>query len=65
MAAQVSRDELDDLLIVDAWLRRHAESLRVVCIHPDAPESAAVELREALRQACHPEAKPRDLAAAQ
>ncbi|HET6318648.1 MAG TPA: exonuclease domain-containing protein [Chloroflexota bacterium] len=65
MAAQVSRDELDDLLIVDAWLRRHAESLREVSIHPDAPESAAVELREALRQACHPEAKPRDLAAAQ
>jgi hypothetical protein len=49
MAAQVSRDELDDLLIVDAWLRRHADVLREVGVPPAAPESAAPEVRDALR----------------
>jgi DNA polymerase-3 subunit epsilon len=47
-AAQVSRDELDDLLILDAWLRRHRSQAREVPVSPDAPEEAAPRLREAL-----------------
>jgi len=49
IAAQVSRDELDDLLIVDAWVRRHADALREVPIVPDAPEDSVAALRAAIR----------------
>ncbi len=49
MDAQVSRDELDDLLIVDAWIRRHAESMREVSISAESPEDSAPALRDALR----------------
>jgi DNA polymerase-3 subunit epsilon len=55
MAAQVSRDELDDLLIVDAWARRNRDSTHEIPIAPDDPDAAAGALRQALRT-CHPEA---------
>lgn len=48
---QVSRDELDDLLILDAWLRRHAEDVRQVSVPLDEPGAAAEALREAVRAA--------------
>jgi DNA polymerase III subunit epsilon len=48
-SAQVTRDELDDLLIVDAWIRRHAGAMREVAVSPDAPEDAAPDLRAAMR----------------
>jgi hypothetical protein len=44
----VSKDELDDLLILDAWLRRHAEEVVEVPVQIDAPETAAPALREAM-----------------
>jgi len=53
-AAQVSRDELDDLLILDAWARRNRDTCHEVVVAPDAPESAASALRQAIRD-CHPE----------
>ncbi len=49
MTAQVTRDELDDLLIVDAWIRRHADSLCEVPISTESPEDSAPALRSALR----------------
>ncbi len=45
---QVSRDELDDLLILDAWLRRHREDMREVGVPIDAPDTAAGALRAAM-----------------
>ena len=47
--AQVTRDELDDLLILDAWMRRHADATTEVAVAPDRPEDAAPALRVALR----------------
>ena len=44
----VSRAELDDLLILDAWLRRHRDEVREVAIPIDNPESAAQVLRLAM-----------------
>ncbi|MCA1647811.1 MAG: GIY-YIG nuclease family protein [Chloroflexi bacterium] len=44
----VSRDELDDLLILDAWLRRHRDEAREVTIPIGDPESAAQALRAAM-----------------
>jgi DNA polymerase III subunit epsilon len=52
-AAQVSRDELDDLLILDAWMRRHADTTTEVAVSPDAPEAAAPAVRAALRTPVH------------
>jgi excinuclease UvrABC nuclease subunit len=48
---QVSRDELDDLLILDSWLRRHHDSAREVPVSLEAPTEAAARLQAALRQA--------------
>ena len=47
--AQVTRDELDDLLILDAWLRRNHDTAREVPVSLDAPGAAVPELRAALR----------------
>jgi DNA polymerase-3 subunit epsilon len=52
-AAQVSRDELDDLLILDAWMRRHADTTTEVVVSPEAPEAAAPAVRAALRTPVH------------
>ncbi|HEV7662375.1 MAG TPA: hypothetical protein VGQ62_02475, partial [Chloroflexota bacterium] len=47
--SQVSRDELDDLLILDAWLKRHRDEVVEVAVARSEPESAAPRLRETLR----------------
>ena len=47
--APVSRDELDDLHILDAWLRRHADATQHVPVPPSEPEAAAEALRAAIR----------------
>jgi hypothetical protein len=49
--AQVSNDELDDLLILDSWLRRNADTAREVPVSLAAPTTAAPQLRAALRKA--------------
>jgi DNA polymerase-3 subunit epsilon len=49
--AQVSRDELDDLLILDAWLRRHRDEIREVAIPVGDPLAAVPELRTAMASA--------------
>ncbi|MBV9749327.1 MAG: GIY-YIG nuclease family protein [Acetobacteraceae bacterium] len=46
--SHVSKDELDDLLIVDAWLRHHAAEVLEVGIEPHTPEAAVGALREAI-----------------
>jgi DNA polymerase-3 subunit epsilon len=48
---QVSRDELDDLLILDAWLRRHKNEVVEVAVPVGNPESAAAALRAAMAPA--------------
>jgi len=45
---QVSRDELDDLLILDAWLKRHHDDVREVAIPIGNPDSAMQALRDAM-----------------
>jgi DNA polymerase III subunit epsilon len=50
-AAQVSRDELDDVLIIDAWLKRHQDAVREVAVPIDDPQSAAPSLRAAIPRA--------------
>jgi DNA polymerase-3 subunit epsilon len=45
---QVSRDELDDLLILDAWLRRHRDEVHEVVVPVDDPQQAAAALRNAM-----------------
>jgi hypothetical protein len=45
---QVSRDELDDLLIMDAWLRRHRDVVHEVIVPIDDPQQAAPALRAAM-----------------
>lgn len=47
-SSTVSRDELDDLLILDAWLRRHHADTREVPISIADPEAAVAELRAAM-----------------
>jgi excinuclease UvrABC nuclease subunit len=54
----VSRDELDDLLILDAYLRRHAETLQSVPVNPADPQAAAVPLRAAVHSLVRERAKP-------
>ncbi|MBV9581835.1 MAG: GIY-YIG nuclease family protein, partial [Chloroflexi bacterium] len=44
----VSKDELDDLLILDAWLRRHHAEVVEVPVDVAAPEATAPALRAAL-----------------
>jgi excinuclease UvrABC nuclease subunit len=44
----VSKDELDDLLILDSWLHQHADDVTEVPVPPEAPETAATALRAAL-----------------
>jgi len=53
----VGKDELDDLLILDAWLRRHAEEVVEVPVPMDDPESAALALRAAMTQSTEPVAQ--------
>jgi DNA polymerase-3 subunit epsilon len=45
---QVSRDELDDLLIMDAWLRRHRDEVHEVTVPIEDPQQAAAALRNAM-----------------
>jgi DNA polymerase-3 subunit epsilon len=47
----VSKDELDDLSILDSWLRRHRGDFVEVQISPDEPEAAAPALRSVLAPA--------------
>ena len=47
----VSKDELDDLSILDAWLRRHRGEYAEVSVSPEQPEAAAPALRAAMRPA--------------
>ncbi|MDQ6672477.1 MAG: exonuclease domain-containing protein [Chloroflexota bacterium] len=47
-SSRVSRDELDDLLILDAWLRRHREEIREVAVPIDDPDAAVAGLRAAM-----------------
>jgi DNA polymerase-3 subunit epsilon len=47
----VNKDELDDVLILDAWLRRHQSDIVEVAVDPAAPEAAALALREAIAHA--------------
>ena len=49
VSLQVSRDELDDLLIVDAWLRRHHDTVVEIAVPLDNPESAATLVRNAMQ----------------
>jgi hypothetical protein len=44
----VSKDELDDLLILDSWLRNHREEVTEVAVDIDKPAEAAPALREAI-----------------
>jgi DNA polymerase-3 subunit epsilon len=45
---QVSRAELDDLLILDAWLKRHHDDVREVAVPIANPEGAMQALRDAM-----------------
>jgi hypothetical protein len=47
-STHVSKDELDDLSILDAWLRRHRGEFVEVAVPLDEPSSAAPALRAAL-----------------
>jgi excinuclease UvrABC nuclease subunit len=47
----VGRDELDDLLILDAWLRRHRDEVREVAVALGDLESAVPNLRAAMTPA--------------
>jgi hypothetical protein len=44
----VSKDELDDLSILDAWLRRHRGEYVEVSVSLEQPEAAAPALRAAI-----------------
>jgi DNA polymerase III subunit epsilon len=44
---QVTRDELDDLLILDAWLRKHGDEIVEIPVDPGTPEAAVTALRAA------------------
>jgi DNA polymerase-3 subunit epsilon len=46
--APLSRDQLDDVLILDAWLRRNKDTIVEVSVSLEHPESAAPLLRAAL-----------------
>lgn len=55
---QLSKDELDDVLILDAWLRRHQTEIVEVAIDVHDPEAAALAVRQAMRQVQALEALP-------
>lgn len=44
----VSRDEVDDMFILDSWLRTHESEAHEVSVCPSDPEAALPALREAL-----------------
>ncbi len=44
----VSKDELDDLLILDSWLRNHREHVQEVSVDVEAPADSAPALRQAM-----------------
>jgi DNA polymerase-3 subunit epsilon len=48
VGTHVTKDQLDDLLILDAWLRRRRDDTLEVAVDPEAPEEAAPALREAI-----------------
>jgi hypothetical protein len=56
-APQVSRDELDDLHILDAWLRRNAARVTEVPVSVDAPEAAAAPALAAINMISPPAAR--------
>jgi excinuclease UvrABC nuclease subunit len=47
-AGPVGRDELDDLLILDAWLRKHRDEVVEVPVHPNALDNTAAALHGVL-----------------
>ena len=51
VGAHVSKEELDDLHILDAWLRRHHDEVVEVPVRLETPEEAAPALREAMTSA--------------
>jgi DNA polymerase-3 subunit epsilon len=51
MKPYVGKDELDDLLILDAWLRRHESEVVEVVVQADAAGAAAADVLAALRSA--------------
>jgi DNA polymerase-3 subunit epsilon len=55
-AAQVSRAELDDLLILDAWLKRHQAEVREISVSLHDPAASVAALREALTADARPPA---------
>ena len=48
VGGHVTKDELDDLIILDAWLRRHHAEVIEVPVSVESPELAAPALRDAL-----------------
>ena len=44
----VTKDELDDLMILDSWLRNHREEVTEVVVDPGEPGDAAAALRQAM-----------------
>jgi DNA polymerase III subunit epsilon len=52
---QVSKDELDDLLIVDSWLRRQHDDVIEVPVDVAWPEAAATALRDAISSRTGPQ----------
>jgi hypothetical protein len=62
----VTKDELDDLLILDSWLRNHREAVAEVPVDVEDPASAALALREAMLGAsAEGRARPATVPAAQ
>jgi hypothetical protein len=47
-AGAVERDEVDDMVILDAWLRRHRANLREVPVDPADPPASLAALAAAL-----------------
>jgi excinuclease UvrABC nuclease subunit len=47
-SGQITKDELDDVLILDSWIRNHPAEVTEVAISMDAPELAAAAVREAM-----------------
>jgi DNA polymerase-3 subunit epsilon len=54
---QVTRDELDDVHILDAWLRRHKGATTEVSVDPADPEASAVALRQSMQALVTPVAE--------
>jgi excinuclease ABC subunit C len=45
---QITKDELDDVLILDSWIRNHRDEVTEVAVDVQAPELAAPAVREAM-----------------